>query len=334
LTPRTAAISLMAFLSAANLQGTEPVPPLVFIENLRIPIRGEAFQQPRCVVNDLIAGETFVCDTFGNRVVIFDRYGLLEFIIPGGDQFRSPIDIAVDSEGYLFLIGFFGDRRSLTHMDFDGKFISKIELQGLPEELENPNLTSLSISPDGQRFYVVDASNNRLWLLNRQGEIISFVDLEEDRTEEEILNLVLGKVNVYGDTVLLAVPSDGLVYLFDLDGHGENSVGIKGTTPCQTAFPIAAALDEEGTVWVLDKQRALLTRWSRQGNRCLGERLSFGNAPGGLYQPDDLSLDHEGRFFISQGFEGRVQVFQGPVAAALPPDLQGASESPQSAATP
>ena len=88
------------------------------------------------------------------------------------------------------------------------------------------------------------------------------------------------------------------------------------SAPCQTAFPVAAALGADGTVVVLDWQRMLFMLWDPRTNRCLGETSGIGNAPGWLYQPSDLALDAEGRLYVSQGFEGRVQVFAGAAPAA------------------
>jgi len=303
---------------AALLSTTSAGQEIQYRQRIQLPLRDDAFRQPRAVVADLHANEIFVCDTFDHRIGIFDGQGYFEYLIPGGDRFRSPIDLAVDPEGYLLVLGFFGGRKSFTVLDFDGQLLETVELQDLPSEIDQVDLQSLALSPDGQRVFAVDEDNHRLWISDRQGLVTGWFDFEQGRSEEEIQDLILAHVDVYQDEVLVAAPSDGLVYRFGLDGKSRGYVGFKGTTPCKTAFPVAAALDAEGMILVLDKQRAVFTRWDPRDNRCLDEYMGFGDAPGALYQPGDIALDAVGRVYVAQGFQGRVQVYEGAVPAALP----------------
>jgi DNA-binding beta-propeller fold protein YncE len=289
-----------------------------YIQRLHLPIRGEAFKLPRAVHADLHTGEVFVCDTFNNRIVIFDERGLFRFQIVGGETFRAPADIAVDPEGYLFVLALHAGHKALVLLDFDGLFIQEIELSGLPPNFLAPELLSIALSPSGERLFVVDKANNRLWIGSRDGQIETSVDLAPGFSEKEAEELRLGHVDVYGETVLVAMPTTGRIEMYDLDGISRGGIGMKGTAPCQTGFPVAAALAADGKVLVVDKQRALFMIWNPEGNRCLSEHSGFGNVPGAFYQPGDLALDGQGRAYVSQGFEGRVQVFEEAPPAARP----------------
>jgi DNA-binding beta-propeller fold protein YncE len=301
---------LPALLAAGALAAQDWTP--WFVKALRLPLVDDSFRQPRAVTADRSTGEIFICDTFGNRVVIFDPRGLFRHQITGGAVFRAPIDIAVDSDGYIFLLANHSSGRGILLLDFDGEFVAKVPLLDLPSGAAAPELVSIALSPDGDRLYALDAANQRLWTADRDGKVLASADLTIGLTEEEIEEQVLGHVDVYGDLVLAAIPTAGRVNLFDLDGRVQGTAGIKGTSPCQTAFPVAAAVDAAGSIVILDKQRALFSHWDPESNRCLSEHSGFGNAPGALYQPADLSIDEQGRLYISQGFEGRVQVYREP----------------------
>ncbi|MDH3405032.1 MAG: hypothetical protein OEP45_15535, partial [Acidobacteriota bacterium] len=324
---------LLLLVADASLgQPPGPIPPR-YAQRLRMPIRGDDLQQPRAVVADPHTGEIFVCDGLRNRIVIFDEEGRFRYEIPGGSDFQTPIDVAVDPQGYLFVLGQVSGRIML--LDFDGRLVRGLPLEGLPEDAGSPGFASLAISPSGERLYLLDAENDRLWMADREGAILGAVDFTAGRTPKEIDELRYGHVDVYGDTVLVAVPSDGLVHLFDLEGRAKGTVGAQGAAECQTMFPVAAALDDQGRAIILDQQRALFMTWDLARNACLSEHYGFGNAPGAFYQPSDLALDAAGRLWVSQGFEGRVQVYEGArpalaLLAAAPP----APPAPEASAEP
>ncbi len=290
-----------------------------YAARLRMPARLDGLGYSRAVSADLHTGEIFVCDSRKQRIVIFDRQGLFLYQIPGGEIFRAPIDLAVDPDGYILLLAHHQGRTAILRLDFDGKPLGELALSGLePPGLEPPNLVSLAFDGSGERLYLLDQANQRLWIAGPDAGVSDSVDLAAavDLSDKEAREYRLGHVDVYGDTVLVAMPNLGSVRLFDLAGRSRGKVGIKGTAPCQTAFPVAAALGSDGNVVVLDWQRMLFMVWDPRTNRCLGETSGIGNAPGYVYQPSDLALDDTGRIYVSQGFEGRVQVFTGGAPAA------------------
>jgi hypothetical protein len=254
-------------------------------------------------------------------------------MIPGGEIFRTPIDIALDPEGYILLLARQELELVLLRLDFDGKFIERITLSGLPPSVAEPNLISIAMSPEGDRYYLLDEANLHVWITDRSGAVVGMIDMVGDLTEKEVVEQVFGHVDVYGDTVMVAAASQGRVFMYGLEGNPKGRVGIRGTAPCQTMFPMAAALTEDGRAVIVDFQRMLITVWDVGANRCLGEYSGIGNRPGYVYQPEDLALDGAGRVYVSQGFEGRVQVWagSGPAAGA---GNEARTESPVGTANP
>jgi DNA-binding beta-propeller fold protein YncE len=289
-----------------------------FVRRLALPVVGDSIGYPRGVSADLHTGELFVCDTRLNRILIFDEEGLFRHEISGGDVFVAPRDVAIDPEGYLLLAANHQRRSALLELDFDGLFLREIAL-ALPEGTAEPKIASVALSPRGDRVYVLDSTNLRLWIAHRSGEPASSVDLAPGLTERERHDVILGHVDVYADTVLVAVPSAAQVRTFGLDGTPRGDIGRRGTARCTIAFPVAAALNDEGELVIVDQQRMVVLRWSHQANRCLDEYIGLGASPGYLYYPMDLALDGTGRVFVSQGFEGRVQMYTGMAPAAAPP---------------
>ncbi len=284
---------------------------LEYVQRMHMPSRADDFGDPASVTADLHTGEIFVCDVRKNRIVVFDRDGLFLYMIPGGEVFRMPLDIAVDPEGYILLLAKHELEVRLLLLDFDGKFIDWITISGLPASVAEPNLRSVAMSPTGDRLYLMDQANLHVWITSRDGEVVGMINLQGDISEELLREQILGHVDVYGDTVMVPVATQGTVYMYDLDGNPKGWVGIRGTSPCQTMFPMAAGLAEDGRAVVVDLQRMLIMIWDTRDNKCLGEYSGIGNRPGFVYQPHDLALDGAGRVYVAQSYEGRIQVWVG-----------------------
>ncbi len=294
----------------------------VYRERLRLPTGRDRFGYPRCVTADPHTGEVFVCDSRDNRVVIFDADGLYLYEVMGGDVFRSPRDIAVDPEGFLLLIATHRRQTSILELDFDGLFRRVVPLSNLPEDAVKPSLVSLALSPSGDRIFILDQANVMLWVADRDGAILTSVDLAPGLSGEDRQEVMLRHVDVYGDRVLVAHPRAGQILLFDLDGKGKGRVGEKGNTSCKLGSPTAAALDSAGDLVIVDQLRMFIVRWGRSPEKCLGDYYGFGDFDGFLYYPMDIALDPGGRIYVSQGYEARVQVYEGllPAAGSQPPE--------------
>ena len=318
---KRAARSLAAVLVFTGVAG-EPViaQEPVYVRRLVLPVSGDQIGYPQGVTADPHTGEIFVCDSRVNRILIFDADGLFLYEIPGGDTFAAPQDVAVDPEGHLVVTASRDRDRALVELDFDGLFRRVIQVFGLPEGAAEPRISSLALSPTGDRLYLLDPENLRVWIASREGEVTGSIDLAAGLTPKEASEMIPGHVDVYGDTVLVAVSSSSQIRMYDLDGRPLRQVGIRGTARCTLAFPTAAAMARDGELVIVDQQRMLIMRWNPETNRCLGEHIGLGDAPGYLYYPMDLALDRSGRLVVSQGFEGRVQMYQGmtpaPAAAA------------------
>jgi hypothetical protein len=311
----------LAVLAVAGVCAVGGATEPTYFKSLRPPASRDRFHRPSGITADPHTGEVFVCDSRAHRIVIFDPDGLFRYQIAGGSVFRSPLDVAIDPEGFLFVASVTAGRRVLFHLDFDGALVRELDLTALEEETGRiPEIISVAITSSGDRLFAVDRANKRLWILTREGAALRSIDLAEGVTGDKREEHVLGHVDVYGDNVLVALPTQGFVHVYDVEGVRRGLVGNKGAGPCQTGFPVAAAMDENGDIWVLDLQRAMFMRWRVEGNRCLDQHYGFGNAPGALYSPLDMTLDGEGRVYVTQGFEGRVQVYEG---APLPAESRG-----------
>jgi len=304
--------ALLALSTGMPIDATEPQ----FLQQLTLPGAQDMLGFPSSVTADLHANEVFVCDRRMNRILIFDSEGVFTYEINGGETFRAPQDLAVDPNGFLLIVANYENKAAVLELDFDGLFVRQIELSPQPEGLIESIPSSVALSPKGDRLFVVDDANARLWITDRSGTVQSTVDLAAGLSEGERNELMLGHVDVYGERVLVSDATAGLIRMFDLDGAALGHVGTKGGAPCKLGRPMAAALDAKDDLLLIDQQKMVISRWQQEGNRCLAEYWGIGMSPGFLYYPLDIALDNNGRLYVSQGFQGRVQMYEGLAPAA------------------
>ncbi len=282
-----------------------------YVQRLTLPVAQDDIGYGQSVTVDHHTGEIFVSDSRTNRILIFDQDGFFKFQILGGTEFSGPRDLAVDPEGLILVLGSRGGRALPIELDFDGVFRREVPIVGADAELSQPRLNSIALSPDGARLFLIDDANLRLLIADREGQLTESIDLGANFDEKSRIDVFVGQVDVYGDRVLVPITSHGEVRKFDLEGRQVDSIGLKGTGRCELGRPTAAALTDENEYLIVDQQRMLLLRWSAKGNRCLGEYIGIGDAPGYLYYPFDVALDANGRLYIAQTYDGRVQVYEG-----------------------
>lgn len=312
---RALAAALVALASSATVSAVE----VRYLGRLSLPVAGDDIAYGNCVTADPHTGEVFVCDPRTSRILIFDREGQFEAQILGGEELASPEDLAVDPEGFLLVLARRGPGLALVEIDFDGRFRREVPIVDLPEGSVPPALGSVALSLDGTRIFLADGANSKVWIADRDGHVVSGIDLAAEDPEDERSEWAPGHVDVSGDRVVVAVPLRGRVLVYTLAGERVGGIGVRGSGPLHLGYPTAAALDSEGHVVALDAQRMMVTRWRIADNTCLSEHLGLGDAPGWLYFPYDLALDPAGRAYVAQSADGRVQVYGGLGAAPAPP---------------
>ena len=316
LSSRLALPATLAILGLASALAAQPA----YQDILTLPVSGDRIVSAVAVTVDEASGEIFVCDERGDRILIFDDQGMFRFEIPGGQAFSAPRDLAVDRDGYLFLLTAGGGSRGRMHaLDFDGQPLAEFELGDLPPELPQPILESLAISADGSRLAVLDSRNNSIWITDRDGRIERRIDLTTELTDDQREDLFPTKLDIYGDRIVVAMASLAEVWCYELDGSSCGRVGKKGGGECGLLFPTAAALDASGNYLVVEQQRMFVLHWNGSSNECMGEFYGPGDAPGFFYYPYDLFLDSAGQMYVAQSYKGKVQVYSGLSPAPTPP---------------
>lgn len=301
--------TISLFCASSLFSGELVVIPANFSFNLNPPGSSEQILRPTAIFYDRFFGEIFIAEQGHNRITIFDNQGNFKHEFSAGSLFTSPIDLAVDSSGFIWVLGATTDGSKIFKFDFDGLYLQTIPLPREHDSLE-VRISSFCLGDNG-RFILQDNSNFRVLTMDGDGYIFSafpiMVDFEEDMRQEQ----KIGKIRVYNDRILIASSTIGSIYIYDLNGHMIRRVGHKGSEPGQVKFPVAAVMTDNGSVIVLDRMSHNYVCFDPNG-KPVAEIGGRGDSPGWFYQPTLFELGQDGLLIIGQIYKNRVQACQLP----------------------
>jgi outer membrane protein assembly factor BamB len=250
-----------------------------------------------------------IADPGHNRIVIFDGSGSYRFEFDGAERFSSPSDLAVDSDGYIFVVGSTARGRQLFRFDFDGTFVEEVALERAPDGEE---IMIKNIAIDGRdRILVLDQAGFRVCLYTRDGELLRVFPLATELEEKARREAVLGSIAVKDDLVLVPISSLGSVYVYSQTGTFVRTIGHKGNDVGELSFPVAIAVSGDDLVLVLDKHGFNVVCFDLSG-QFWGEFGGKGQSPGWFYHPTLIAVDERNQVYIGQIFRNRVQACRIP----------------------
>jgi hypothetical protein len=296
-------------LSGATLTAQEMSVPAEFVRDLQVPGRANRILRPSAIFVDHQFNETFVADPGNNRIAIFDSNGVFRFEFSGGGEFSTPVDLAVDAEGFIWILGTTKAGRRLFVFDFDGLFVRNVPLP-LAEDSSVINVANFDLGPDGE-VYLLDRIKSRVYVTAADGKSLRDFGLLTGLDEAVRREQILGKIRVQADRLLVPCGSLGHVYVHDLNGDLLRVVGRKGTRVGELSFPVAAVMNDDGLLLVLDKHRFNVVCFDPEG-KFQGEFGGRGSNPGWFYHPTLLDRDSQGLVYIGQIFQNKIQVCRIP----------------------
>ncbi|RKZ14406.1 hypothetical protein DRQ53_11605 [bacterium] len=291
--------------------------PAELVCALRLPGMDDHIRRPSALFVDHAHGEVFVGDSGMNRLLIFDRAGAYRYEFDFTDQVGSVLDLGVDSDGFVYVLGTSREGPRVLRYDFDGIYLSDLPLDAVdPWQIESMTVT-------GDDHIVLIDRLGICVVLDRAGTVVSRFDTAVDLGNSDLPTVIRGKPRVHDGRLYLPAASLGHVLVFDVaTGEALPSIGFKGNTPGQFGFPVAVDVLPSGVIVVLDKMRFNILCFSPSG-RFLGEFGGKGFRDGWMYHPTLMAAVREDQVIVGQIMDQRVQVLQVPefVFERLPREL-------------
>ena len=273
-----------------------------------------------------------------DRLITYSHsMGRIDFAGPG---FTEPVDIALGSEGVLYVLnrsmpGQEGVR--VTKCTIDEEFIMDI---GRPGEGDGEFMWPASICTDGQEnVYVSDEWLHRISVFDKDGEFL--YHWGETGSAPGQLNRPSGLAFDPQENLYLVDSENHRVQIFDKQGNVLHQFGSFGSGEGQFNIPWGVTVDQQGDVYVADWRNDRIQKFTKEGefldqigrpedidSRRLRpwpvERwLADGVGDLGTFnRPSGVAVDGDGDIYVTDWGNHRVQVFdsQGRLITCLTGD--------------
>lgn len=254
-----------------------------------------------------VAGQRiYVSDTGNGRVQVFDYDGnpVAKIGKPGQGkgEFRFPYGIAVDPNGLIYVADLYNG--NIQVFSQDGQFLRYFgETDPNSDIITGP--AGLAIA--GGRLYVADVRKSQVLVFSMDGKLQQTIGTKGEKPGQLSSP---NSVAVNGNRVYVVDTGNDRIQVFSTDGTFiEAFDGGNGKGNSLTVNPRGLAFDGRGVLYVVSNLTNHVLGFDRDGKWF----FSFGSVgadDGKFYLPNGLTIDDQGRVYVTDTVNGRVVVFQ------------------------
>jgi len=265
----------------------------------------QPFSRPQGIFLDTIKKKVYIADTDRRQVAIFSFSGEPLGVLPTDRPLASPLGIAVDSEGKIYIS--YRDRPSLDIFEPGGKYLFSIPSSEAMKRKEYAEFLAgkFVLGPAG-RIYAVNRKKAEIWVFEPSGAL-AFRFGGKGMGEgnfQFITDIFFREGKIYltdAQGIPVQVFSQQGKYLYSFGRHGQHEEDF--------SFPNGVCVDRRQRIWVADAFRHQIKVYDQSGNFLSGFG-TFGTEAGKFYFPVDLDFDNQDRIYILEKSGHRFQVFQ------------------------
>ncbi|WP_192868072.1 6-bladed beta-propeller [Calderihabitans maritimus] len=245
----------------------------------------------------------YVTDTGNQRVQVFDYNGNFLFMFgkygTGKGQFRFPYGIAADASGKIYVADMYNGNISVFSPD--GQFLHYF---GNSIEIKSP--TGLFI--EGNRLYVADNALNKIKVFSLQDgkKLLEFGETGTGKGEFQSPNAVW----VAENRIFVSDTGNDRVQVFNKLG---NFLMVLNDTDDDGGGlfvnPRGVAVDGRNTVYVVNNLTHEVFGFDMKSGQKIFTFGSMGSDAGQFYLPNGIFIDDQGRIYITDTVNQRVNVF-------------------------
>ena len=269
-------------------------------------------------------GSVYITDTRNHCIHVFSQDGkyLFNFGKKGTSSDRgtlsSPVAIAVDHEDYVYISG---DNFGVSIFDREGNFVRAFGVRGdKPGEFRD--ITAMHIDHNGY-LYVCESKNNRIQIFSgiksrSEGERdrVAYLDKEDAKlvstppvsTLPDAIQGPHGVAEGMNGEIVVVSSSDNKVFVYDHNCKLVAQFGDSGILDGFFQNPTGVAITSDNYILVSSQDKL---QWFTMEGQLVYAVGSSGKGELEFNHPDDISIDREGKIYILEKQNKRVQVLNG-----------------------
>jgi hypothetical protein len=265
----------------------------------------------------------------GVVVGIFNKMGMMVHDFGGDGSLGIVIATAVLEDGDILVVSAQEGQRVLTRCDYRGEVLGRVELTGLPEELQGKFQPDLLDYRAG-KVYLGESSRMNVVVADTTGKFLAHYDLRKllQLDEQQLQSTWMRGLSVDREGRILAtLPLLFRVAIVSPD-RTFKLFGTRGSTPGRFNIIGKMVSDEKGYLYLTDTLRCVVMVFDPD-LKFLGEFGYRGDAPENLIAPLEIAAGN-GKVFVAQAGNRGVSVFQ----VELPEAPTSAPANPPATAAP
>lgn len=264
-------------------------------------VLGLALKEPTGVSSDL-RGDVYVVDAGNDRVIKFDP-NLAPLVDRGSfgnqqGQFNQPKFVTVDNV-LAVLVSDAGNRR-IERLDAELNFVEQYVMNDDTDPLKYGAPSGVAATKYGA-VWIADYDKNRLVILDNVGSFDKFA-ADYGATGGQ-LDHPQKLISDDDDNFYVCDPGNARIAVYD--SYGAFSRNIKDP---DVIYPVAAAFDSKGYLWVLDQASVRLFCFTASGRKITEKGLEVFGLSKPLTTPADLTVLPNDRLLITDSGDNRLIV--------------------------
>lgn len=230
-------------------------------------------------------------------------------------DFSGPTDVAIDSEGNIYIVDKGNHRVQIFDQNSSYKNTLGVSREGGCDSCTFSYPTGIGISANN--IFVADTNNHRVQVYGING----------------VFQMTLGTSGIAGSNNSafdspkdVAIGSDGKIYVADYGNHriqvfnnladniADSTIGLAGTSGTNNSvfnYPYSVAINED-KIYVSDSanHRVQILNMDGAWNSTIGTTGALGSTNALFFYPYGISVASDGKLYVADHKNNRVQIFQ------------------------